>query len=77
MLIILEDKLPIASAAIPYVVKVEVDWPKAIQHRGTTYYFTRKEGIRIEDGLPSAEYELPNSSRRAWLGIDGAIVDDP
>ena len=70
------DKLPITSATIPYVVKIDVAWPKAI-HRGARYYFTGKEGTRIKDGLPSAEYELPGTGRRAWLAIDGSVEDDP
>jgi len=71
------DSLPILTAKFPYVVKVDVDWPRAIQHRGARYRFTGKEGVRFKDNLPSAEYELPGTGRRAWLGIDGSIEDDP
>ena len=77
MLTISPDNLPISSAKFPYVVNVQVSWPPSIKHHGKTYYFTDKEAIRTSDGLPCAEYAPRGSSRRAWLGIDRAIVDDP
>ena len=71
------DKLPIESATVPYTVKLDIDWPKAIKHKGASYRFTGKEGTRFRDDLPTAEYEVPGTGRRAWLGIDGSIEDDP
>lgn len=70
------DRLPIESATIPYTVNVDVDWPRTIDHKGARYRFTGKEGVRTKDNIPTAEYELPGTGRRAWLGIDGAIEDD-
>ncbi len=70
------DKLPIPAAKFPYVVRVDVAWPRAMQHRGARYTFTGKEGLRIRDGLPSAKYELPGTGKRAWLAIDGSADDD-
>ena len=70
------DRLPIATAKIPYVVKVDVEWPRAIKHNGASYRSTGKEGTRFSDNLPCAEYQLPGMGRRAWLGIDGVIEDD-
>jgi len=70
------DKLPIESAAVPYKVKLDVEWPKSIQHRGARYRLTGKEGVRFKDNMPTAEYEVAGTGRRAWLGIDGAIEDD-
>jgi len=70
------DRLPIESATVPFKVKLDVEWPKVIKHIGERFFFTGKEGVRFKDNLPAAEYEVPGTGRRAWLGIDGAIEDD-
>lgn len=70
------DRLPIETATVPYKVKLDVEWPKSIQHRGKRFRRTGKEGVRTKDNIPTAEYELPGTGKRAWLGIDGAIEDD-
>lgn len=54
---------------------VQIEWPQMVAHGDGHYLKTGKEGIRRNDGTPSAEYEA-DKGRRLWLGLDGEITDD-
>ncbi len=59
----------------PCQVYLQVAWPGAVAHTGTSYHSTGKEGIRRADGMPVAEYEAA-AGRRLWLGLDGKVEAD-
>ena len=54
---------------------IQVEWPQMVVHGNGHYLKTGKEGIRRNDGTPSAEYEA-DKGRRLWLGLDGTIDED-
>ena len=54
---------------------VQIGWPQVVAHEGSRFFKTGKEGVRLSDGMPSAEYQA-EKQRRLWLGVDGTIRDD-
>ena len=54
---------------------VQIAWPPMVAHEGCRYFRTGKEGVRLSDGMPSAEYQAENGCR-LWLGCDGVVRED-
>ena len=54
---------------------VQLTWPQMVAHEGKRFFRTGKEGVRLSDGMPSAEYE-DEKQRRLWLGADGTVQDE-
>lgn len=68
--------LGLNKAVFNFKVKVEfeVDWPGVYEYGGEKYCFTGKEGVRISDNMPSAEYQsVEASGERIWLRLDGSV----
>lgn len=67
-----------AEPKYPFKLKVEVEWPNTVKHEGETYYFYHKEGVRISDQCPCANYQCMTKDydKRLWLGLDGKIEED-
>ena len=51
-------------------------YPATIQRAGLTYDKTGKEGTRLSDGKPSAEYEHLETAHRVWMTFDGFVTDE-
>lgn len=61
----------------PLKIYLEVDWPFSVEYNNLIYICNKKEGTRVKDGCPVAEYyTLENGDRRLWLGLDGKIEED-
>jgi len=60
------------NSKFPFKVYVEVDWPLIIHHNGTELWKTRKEGTKLHDNTPCAEY-TDSDDNRFWLDINGNI----
>ncbi len=59
----------------PFQVGVKMKWPVNIEHEGSIYWFTQKEGIGMKDGVPSAEYQN-DTHNRVWLNALGQMIPE-
>jgi hypothetical protein len=53
---------------------VQVAWPSTVIQDDQRYCNTGKDGLRRNDGMPSAEYEA-HKGRRLWLRLDGNVEE--
>jgi hypothetical protein len=61
----------------PCRIDVTIQWPWTIEHKGRTFYNSSKEGKRLSDGCPCAQYGRKDTEGeyRIWLHLDGEIAE--
>lgn len=50
---------------LPYTVRIEVQYPRFVDHGGVRYWRTGKVGTNVKNGTPAAEYTA--GGRVGWL----------
>lgn len=72
-----KDTIPFPwERKFPCKVELTIKWPPWVTHEGRDYFPTEREGTRLTDNCPSAEYKCEDRMGEdcLWLYLDGSIL---